>query len=287
MRFVEKQVIENPCYSLKATENNVFYIDGNSFCVEDREGKLVKKYSVSHPSHFYSCNESLTAIVDTSGQLYIADGDSLIKVKNNNKDEGPSPVCFNNRVYCADWGGRIFCCDLNGKKLDVIADFSKDRLMLRHIDIDEAEEKLFVTAYDRKSEKTFLLHSDLNEIGFQSVELPFKKRSICSGVVSENGRLYCCNLKSSSVYAFELTGEELKTVKALKIPERFTDGIENISVYKGMLAVQNRDWVAVVDMNSEDIIFDFSDDYLSSVDINNGILCIGSWKKGYLFNIVK
>lgn len=286
MNFIQKRTLKEVCYELKATETSFFIIDKNSFYVTDLDGNILKKYSVSNPAYFCVCNENTVALLDTSGQFYIIESDSLKMIPVKNKSEGTSPVSFENCVYWADWNGRILRYNLIDKTLDIFADFGDENLMPRCVDVDRNNRKLLVTALNRKNEIHYLLHSDLNEADFQRIELPLKKRSTNSGVIWENGRLYCCDSKSSLVYAFELSENELTVVKTVKIPKKYADGLTNISVFNEKLGVQNSNCAAVIDMNSGKIIFEFSEKYLSSIYLNNDILCIGSWNNGYLFDIV-
>lgn len=196
-------------------------------------------------------------MLNTSGQLFIVDmqTDLFTEIKIQNTGEGCTPVFFNNCVYWADWNGKIFQYDLSTQALNVIEDLTECDVMLGTLDIDKDNQELYVTLLDRKDNKHYLMCSNLKAIDFQKVELPIKKGTIVLGVKCENENLFFVDSKKSIVYVLQKIGKEFNIKQKIEISKKYGMFDGSLCVKNNLLALQNRNNILIVDINTEKVVF--------------------------------
>ncbi len=286
MLFETEKVFERSCYELKKCDAGFVSVDSSSLFVMDFDGKSIKTYPVSHPSHFCLCeNEygNMIALLNASGQLFIVDlqTDLLTEIKIENTTEGCEPVFFDGCIYWADWNGKIFRYDLSTQRSSVIEDLTEYDVMPVALDIAEDSGEIYVTLLSRKDNKHYLMSRSLDAKDFQKFELPVEKGAVNLGVKCENRNLFFFDSKKSLVYVMQKSGKEYIIKQKIKIPEKYGIFDSSLCVKNNLSVLQNSNSVLVADINAEEIIFSLADNYVSSVYINQNSLQIGCWDKGY------
>lgn len=289
MHFVEEKIIKKACYVLKGNGLEYFYINETSFVIQDKSGTIKKIYHIPNPSHFCFCEDSAKiALLNTTGNFYIVNTylDSMMEIPICS-GEGCSPVFLKNNLYWANWGGKIFKCDLSDLKIEVTADLSEQNVMIVDIDANNSKNAIVATLYSINDSRYRLLYKPINEKQFRSFELPIKKQGVISGVKCLKNNFILYESKSNLIYIFELLQNELTICKTISIPRKYGTFDGTMCVYDNLCAIQNRNYAVVLDVDKEEIVFELSERYISSVNLSNDKLYIGCWDKGLSFILKK
>ncbi len=157
--------------------------------------------------------------------------------------------------------------------------------MVKNLDISERKNEIIATLYSRKDKCHQLLFKQLDRPNYKFVKLPLKKSDDILGVNYFENKFIFYEIKSKSVFIFELVEDEVTAFKTISVPEKYDSFDGNLCVFGGLCALQSRNQVVVIDIEKEEIVFTLSENYISDVSLSENKLYIGCWNKGFSFLI--
>ena len=288
--FYEKMVLPFSCYSIKPCLNGYVAVKGeHSVAIFDDEGKITEKYKIHHAS--WLCTNSskdIVAVINTGGRFYRIDLNER-KMENitvpKPVEEGNTPIYFDDCFWWTDWNGRLLRHCLSEEKAEVIADFSANDDAIENIMYSQKENLLYISAIDRKSWKSLIYVVDLKGNLIEKIILLSKKSSSTKHCLDSDENVTIYNQKKRTFSKLNVTDKTLSEI--MKIKDRKYGSFDNISAFKEFVVLQNSRYVVVYDLTTKEKVFEFNGIYISDAYIDEKSLLIGTWEKGYIFEIAK
>ncbi len=278
--------IKHTCFDFKRLSGGYAFIDKGKINYTDDSFQIIKTFKISNLNHICVCDKSLIAASDTSGRLF------LINIRNNsvkciaveNHSEGTAPILYENSIFWSEWDGRIIRYDIVKDTTEIIFDISNDEFFFSELNINRENNTLLFCVLSTNDQKrtVYSLNITTKHIAEHRIPLSSSWSVLISG--DNNGGYYLYDYESSLIYKFKISEENLFLDEFICLKKHFSPYIEMLS-NKDMICLKNSNRITMFDVSTKDIILDFEEKYISSVDILSNHLCVGTWEKGMIFNI--
>lgn len=286
------KIFDFPCYELK-TKNGKFYASSaNEIAVFGGDGEKLNSFEIPHPSFLCFCeadSKELIAVSNTAGRVFSAHEDSgeITEIEVSEPYEGTEIVFAGDRLIWADWNGRLMQYDFASGAISVDREMENSDVMPNHIIYSDKQNACFIAATDRSNSECVLLRAAGDDFKPKKMQLPFSERSLIPVCFDEREeKLFFC-AENGKIKQCAITKDgKIEEEREIELKSKHSSFNEMISV-NSLLVLRNSDVLKAIEPQTGETVFEFNGSCLSSLYFADGVLCVGSWKAGYVFDFAE